>query len=476
MLRFACVGSTTQSELEWCMFNIELLLVVDLFLVIGSVLLLMKFSDLRHSHPATVYLIFHVFVVTSRLFALINGAPTLFTDRGYEFMPVTLDEITRATILLQIALVFMTIGWIKASWDHTRNTYMKASPLLSHHPLSLKIVKAVVSITLPVGLFGLIFFAYIPFRGTVSLTLNGWEDSHWFLITQTWVGLSMLALIYCYGLRKPFVIMLIIYLIIMALQGYGRFRVVIPLILLIQIYLDRRQRRWPSATLITLILAGALLFFPLKTVAKLVQQKSQLPDLQELVMTTFQDVVRGQNNNQEFLDQFAAALPLIDGNGKVYYGSTYLVLLSAPIPRQLWPNKPSLAQYINDISLPWRPMFKLGMIVTFLGEAYANFRYMGIIFVPLLFAYWLGRLHLNAYKLPYLSVERFAYLLICCNLIQVFRDGLVSLVVFIFINMMPLALIAMLHLIGESDFLPHNRYRRISYSVRSNSQATVARK
>jgi hypothetical protein len=137
----------------------------------------------------------------------------------------------------------------------------------------------------------------------------------------------------------------------------------------------------------------------------------------------------------------------MDENGKLYYGSTYLNLLTLPIPRQWWPDKPSLADYLQDISRPSRPMGEMGMIVTYLGESYVNFGFLGILIVPYLVAYWLARAHFRAYTSSYYSVARFAYLLLACNLIQVYRDGLVSIVVFTCVNMMPLTFILILHFI-----------------------------
>jgi hypothetical protein len=61
-------------------------------------------------------------------------------------------------------------------------------------------------------------------------------------------------------------------------------------------------------------------------------------------------------------------------------------------------------------------------------------------------AYWLARGYFHAYRSSYFSVSRFAYLLIACNLIQVYRDGLTSLVVYTSVNMMPLTIIVLLHL------------------------------
>ncbi len=149
--------------------------------------------------------------------------------------------------------------------------------------------------------------------------------------------------------------------------------------------------------------------------------------------------------DQMFLDEFACALTLSDDAGHFYYGATYLPLITLPIPRQWWPEKPGLADYMNEISKPWRPMGEMGMIVTFLGESYINFGYLGIFLISFLLAYGLGRIYFVAYRNPYLSVVRMAYLLIACNLLQVYRDGLASIVVFTWVNMMPLMVIIGLH-------------------------------
>lgn len=161
--------------------------------------------------------------------------------------------------------------------------------------------------------------------------------------------------------------------------------------------------------------------------------------------------------DQTFLDLFACTLTLTDENEKFYYGSTYLNLLTLPIPRQWWPDKPTLGDYLKDISRPWRPMAEMGMIVTYLGESYINFGFLGIIIIPYLVAYWLARAHFRAYRNNYFSVARFAYLLVACNLIQIYRDGIVSLVVFTCVNMMPLMLIVVLHFI-----LPVKRQSKVS--------------
>jgi hypothetical protein len=446
---------------------LEIMLFIDTVIVIVCVVLLLRFADLSHSHPGTIYLIFHIFVVTTRLLSLSLGAPTLYGNLSYDFMAVTHEEIIRAAILFDIALISMTVAFIKANYDikYSRSKLVTIANSSKAY-VSPNIIWSVVIVALPIGIIGLLTFAYIPGIPKLDIELGAWEESSWLLVTQTWVGLSLLSLIYYYGFNRSLLLMLVVYLVIIAMQGYSRFRFLIPLILVIQIYLDRNQKRWPTPSLFTILLIAGLFFFPLKKIAVLIQQNASISHFQEVIYLSINDLTRGQANNQEFLDQCAAALTLIDNYGKIYYGSTYLVLLAAPIPRQIWPDKPTLVEFIRDISQPWRPMFKLGQIVTFIGESYANFRYPGVIIISFISAYWLTRFYFRAYLSPYLSIQRFAYLLVACNLIQVYRDGFISLAVFVLINMMPLAVIILLHYIVRSPLLPHNRYVATKYSVR----------
>jgi len=79
-----------------------------------------------------------------------------------------------------------------------------------------------------------------------------------------------------------------------------------------------------------------------------------------------------------------------------------------------------------------------------LGEAYANFGLVGIAIVPGVIGYWLGTFYFAAMSHPYFSVYRFVYVTMACCLLQLFRDGLQSAVVFPVVDMMPLGAIAVL--------------------------------
>src|ERR1044072_488950 len=429
------------------------------FAVLGTcVVLLLRYARLSHSHPGTIYLIFHIYTFTVRLLGLLFGAATLFSSLPWYFEAIRPEEIIRAAVYGDIALLAMTIAWIRASTVDKRN--MLRSPHIEGETppnLSLRHIWTIVLIVLPFGVFGFYAYSILPGLEGERIQLGEWQTSSWLFITQTWIGLVLLALIYWYGFRWWLTALMLLFLLVMAYQGYHRFRVIIPAILLIQIYLDRRKMKWPPVYVMGVILALALLFFPMKEIGKMAQQGETVAQIIDNSRESINSALVAEAPDQIFLDLFACAITLCDENGKLYYGTTYLNLIILPVPRQWWPGKPTLGDYVNDISRPWRPMFEMGLIVTFLGESYANFGFLGIILVPYLVAYWLARIYFRAYRSNYFSVARFAYLLIACNLIQVYRDGLVSIVVFTCVNMMPLMLIVLLHFI-----LPVKRTSKVS--------------
>jgi hypothetical protein len=260
----------------------------------------------------------------------------------------------------------------------------------------------------------------------------------------------------------------------MSLQGFSRFRVLLPVLLLFQIYLDRQKLKWPSFQLTAVMFALLLLFIPLKTIGQMVRKGSSPGEIvdasSQLVRNMFSNEA-DDPGDRGFLDQFACAVALIDDNGKFYYGAPYLAIVTLPIPRFMWKEKPGLADFMEDFSRPWRPMKGSGMILTFLGDAYANFGYVGLILMPALIAYWLGRFYFYAYRDNYYSVVHFGYLMVAVNLIQIYRDGILSIVIFTVINMMPLTMMLMLHY-----FLPvKERKRRIGLGSSVPPPNSIAR-
>lgn len=389
------------------------------------------------SHPAVLYLIFHFLVVTSRASSVLFGAPTFFSGiPGYE--AVRLEELGRAVIVADLALVGGTFGWITG-----RRWKQSASPQSlgqgGFRPLRTKPVYAVALVAVPPGIVCFALYGFVP--GVRSAALG----TDFSTVVLTWPGLVLIALIYCRGFKLRYLAPLALYLAVIALQGYGRFRFIVPVLLLVQIYLDRRNRRWPSRGLALVLVATALLFFPLKQIGLAVQAGEDIGSIRAFSTSSVRDAASGQSGDQVILDELALAVSLADESNKVFFGRPYLNILVLPIPRSLWSGKPGLADQLGEISKPSRPLFGIGGVATLPGDLYLNFRLPGVMFGMFLLARLSGRLYIAAYSRPYRSVGRFAFLLLSSNLIQIYRDGLISVPLFLLVHMLPLAVIVALH-------------------------------
>jgi hypothetical protein len=180
-----------------------------------------------------------------------------------------------------------------------------------------------------------------------------------------------------------------------------------------------------------IILVGIMVFLPMKYVGKLIQQGASPEELIEFASEYRESLGIGANADFSFLDMYASTLTLIDQHGAYYYGTTYLNLLLLPVPRPFWENKPSLVQWITDVSIPSRNLKELGAIPTIYGEAYVNFGYLGIIFIPFLFAKYSSRWYFNILNTDPHSANLYFYLYFAAIGVQVYRDGLNAIIIFL---------------------------------------------
>lgn len=426
-------------------------LAIDLLTLMCCGGLVLTKGGAGHSHPAVIYMVFHALVVTNRIYAIQRGAPTFLSGiPGYDGVSST--EIARAVLYADFALVAATLGWMSARKRRRerRRLDIADSPLAevpSWRLLRLKPLRIVAVITLPLGTLALVRFGFLPGFGAP----NSSSTSSYLTIALTWPGLILVAFIYYRGFKFTLLVPLGIYLCIIALQGYGRFRLVVPVILLAQIYLDRRKRRWPDLRVAVILALGLLLFFPLKQIGRSVQSSDDVGAIRSSAQASISEALAGRAGDQVILDQLAMTLSLTDDSGRIFAGRPYLNVLTLPVPREVWAGKPGLADHLSVISTPSRPLEKLGSVTTLPGDLYLNFRLPGLLLFMFLLARWSARLYEAAYRRPYRSIERFAFLLLSCNLIQIYRDGLISVPVFLLVQMLPLIILLILHLRYRGD-------------------------
>lgn len=424
----------------WIAFSFDLII-----LSFGS-FMLYRHGRISFTHPATIYIAFHFSGFTYRAFVVLLGAPTLFEIFPSRFIPITHGELTRALIVSDFSFVFMLIGWLCAA-KHDLKKYGKMPKLgfeAASRTFSNKNVYRIFFFAFPLGLLG--FYYFIRFPGNSSDIYGIYTASSWLTLTRLWPILLLIAFVFINGFRPKYTVPLFIFLGIMFIQGYGRFSFILPVLLMAMIYLDRNHMKWPPLWMISLLLIIMLIFPSMDAIGGALLAEGYSEPLFPIIVDKMSQWIGGQAGDQSLLDSLACTLTLVDLHGEFYFGRKWWwAIFIMWIPRFIWPDKPNMGGFLHDISTAERPMGTMGMVGTFIGDAYGQFWYFGVVGVSFLLAYCMGRAYFKAYRSNYFSVARFAYLIFASVLIQVYRDGIKSFITFGVAVMMPLFLIILLH-------------------------------
>lgn len=431
--------------------NLLISLVIDLSVFLLCTSFLWRYGKLSAYHPATIYLVFHFLIFTVRLFAINSGAALFLSNSSY-FLGTENHEISRAAFWADMGFLAMTLAWLVEAQKNEDDFVQTEQGIL----IDGKVLNIILFVTIPLGIWGIFSQQYIPMLGKSEHDFGDWERSSYLSNTQNFVVLSMMALIFKHGFKKTYLSIVLIFLLILALQGYHRYRVIVPMIFLGSLYLYRNQQKWMPKRYWLIGIFSFLLFLPLKYIGKLVQEGATMEDFSDF-FTEYQEVSGdGSNADLAFLDMYAVSMTLVDEAGSYYYGKTFFPILVSPIPRNFWIEKPSLMQWTLDISVPERDISKLGAVCSIYGEAYANFGYFGILLIPFLFARFTARCYFKVLRSPPDSAFVFLYFLLISVLVQVYRDGLVSVFTFIVIYNIPCFLIWLFSVLKGKLFYEKN--------------------
>ncbi len=408
---------------------------LDLGVVIAVVVLM--FRRMSFWHPLTAYLLFHLYSFTYRLFQILGGSPLMYTGQA-NAEAITPEEISRAMLWADAGLIL----FVAASWWAHMVFEAKGNQPIERKVLNLNIAKAVGLLCLPLGAY---FFYVVKTTGFVA-SIDSASTGYIQVMSMWPIGVLGL-LIFAFGFRLHLLALTALFLGAVAFQGYHRFMLILPLLYFAALYLQTHRRRWPNILILIAALFVGIVFPRLKYIG----QALQYGDTQEAISQFSQAFVKDKQSytesyaTEDFLDQFAGGLSLVDGNDHHFMGSTYLAIVTLPIPRAWWPDKPGLADHLQEISTSGRRYDVEGRILTYLGEAYANFGYAGLILIPVLLGYLLTTACLRATTGPMLRLGRYLYLVFFMALIQTFRDGLLSIFVFTVVHNMPMLFTWILH-------------------------------
>jgi hypothetical protein len=410
---------------------------VDVAVVLAVIILM--FRRMAFWHPLTAYLLFHLYSFTYRLFQVLGGSPLMYTGQA-NAEAITPEEISRAMLWADAGLIL----FVAASWWAHLVFEAKASQPVERRVLNPNIAKAIGLLCLPLGAY----FFYVVKTTGFAISADSAATGYVQVISMWPIGVLGL-LVFSFGFRWHLLALAAFFLGAVALQGYHRFMLILPLLYFAALYLQTQRRRWPTIPILIAAFFVGLIFPRLKYIG----QALQYGDTQEAIAQFSQVFVQNKKSyteyavTEDFLDQFAGGLSLTDSNDRKFWGSTYLAIVTLPVPRAWWPNKPGLADHLQEISTSGRQYNVEGRILTYLGESYLNFGYAGLILIPVMLGYLLTAACLHATTGPMLRLGRYLYLVFFMALVQTFRDGVLSIFVFTVVHNMPMLFTWILHMI-----------------------------
>lgn len=389
--------------------NSNNLLILDSVSIVFSVFLLYRY--ISFFHPLFFYLFFHIYSFSLRFIDIVIFDYPLMYSGVLQAKTIQIEEIYRAMFWADIALILFSIGCYLA---HKTKIAKKENIKLNKNKVIL-LSSLFVIVGTPL---------YLLTRDSGNTIEN---FNNFALIMSMWPVLALSLLIYYFGFKWYLLIPIILFLSGFALQGYHRFMVILPALFLIMTYLSKNNLKWPNIKIIGILLLMLMIFPQLKHIGQAFQQ-NDVERLKENIVKSF--VLEKEKSAEGFLDQFGGALSLIDESDRTYYGATYSSALTIFIPRVFWSNKPGLADHVVALGTVDRPYDKEGRIITYLGEAYINFRYLGLFVIPFILGCFLTFCYRRYFILNCIGLQSYVYMVFIITFIQQFRDGLMSISIF----------------------------------------------
>ena len=407
---------------------------LDIFIVILLFIFLIKNKELNILNGSVIYLFIHVFFVTFRGIQIYFLGAKIVSNKWYEKY-ITIDEIGKAILISDLSLLAFFAGFYLFIQNFKVQGNLLNSKFVNYSEANNDIIKKYLAFIFIIGIFGVLTYQSIADRdlenGEYSTTSN-------FIAS---IGIvSSIMLIYYYGFKKYLVIYFFILVGFYSLQGESRFRVILALIFILMLYLKKNNLKLPPLKYFVLGFVFLLISFPLKEVGAKYQQTGKL-DLVKVIKDSFDDLAEGESGDMSFIEQSAGMIGAMDEKGKVFYGETYQPIFFFFVPRSIWKDKPALNKWQFDISMSGRDFGTMGQISLISGESYANFRYFGVFLIPFFIGRWYSYLYNKFSNLP--SQHKGFLLLLLFNMVlfQVWRDGMISLILFPFLNYLPIMIL-----------------------------------
>jgi hypothetical protein len=379
-------------------------------------------------HPLTFYAAFHGFIFVFRpIYAWLNDFQQIY--RSYRFTPSAGDKLTVIFAsnlgFIAFALCCLYAGNVAMTFKEDRFVRAERAQL---KPLLLWVL----AICVPIGLYslakvwggaattGIGYESMVLDKGTGVFT-NA-KNNGYLMEAQLMLASCGALLAWIFRFRLVAILPLAAFVLFRAGTG-GRGPFVTAMVTVGLLYLYERRRRFPTLSVIALLIGVVTLFSAVGNDRGAAIRRSIGTESSSTVFyetRANERFLEGMDfANLEYFEFLVYAIP--QRTGRYGYFVDTLQIFTEPVPRILWPNKPVGAPF-NEISLLDYGN-AIGMTRSLPGQGWYSLGWLGVIIWCGLWGLVLGRIYRRFAQGPQGTFHVAAYMIFLPVLIVAFRDG-----------------------------------------------------
>ncbi len=441
----------TLAEAEKDLLDIRLALLVDVLLLLSSLWFILEVTERSIFNPSLAWVALHAYTITFRLISL---------NLGVESLPIigvrSNSELVNAAIASDISLMGVVAATIFVAQRALHNKAIESSRSRAVE-LNSAVGQVISVLCLTIGTYFLLKFGYAATAARArgldisAIDIGQFNESSYPIAIAGFAVQGALIQVAMRGFTRWRIILLSILLVLTSFN-LARTSFVLAAALAFLIFQTRRNKtNVPVKWLVAFMLLSAV-WFVLKPVRAAINEDQSVDEIIASAQNYLYDTVGGKSSgDMQFFDMEATYMAAADEEGKRFHGSTVLPLLYLPIPRFLWPDKPRMNEYAFELASALRPVTQVGMITLLSGESYLNFGWAGCAIIPFLYLFGMlsGYRRVKCHGIT--SAPRLLYLVFLVSMVQVFRDGLVSLVMYPFVTYLPLVAWAVISRVAPAN-------------------------
>lgn len=404
----------------------EVALLLSAVCLLGVSIGFARMSAFSVFHPLTFYLLFHSFVFVFRPIVAYMG-DFRFIYRVYQFTPSPDDKLA---VILASNLGMLVFAFFSLRAGHAPMRFKQDAFAQTERDRLIPAALWALAICLPIGLTSL-FWRYgraaadfsdmVMDRGTGTLINTG--ANGYLAEAQLMLATACAMIGWLFRFRLVALMPLIGFIVLRAGTG-GRGPFVTAAVCLALLWLYERQRRWPT----TRALAGAAMVIALFVAVGQDRGRSIRMALGGNNLVVGMDDAGNQQflegmdfGNLEYFEFLVYAVP--QRTGSYEYFANNLMLLTEPIPRVIWPDKP-IGSPVKFFEL-FDYGYPVGMTRSLPGEGWTQLGWLGVIFWCGLWGLCLGALYRRFINSGQNTFWVIAYMTFTAMLVVVYRDGTV---------------------------------------------------